>query len=62
MKTSGSKDGEGSKMKGIRTKAGWLVMAAALMAGTATEHFNWEVSIVKTSADRDVHRWTLTHK
>ena len=31
-------------------------------AGTATEHFNWAVSTVKDAMDRDVTRWTLTHK
>ena len=31
-------------------------------AGTATEHFNWAVSTVKDAIDRDITRWTLTHK
>ena len=31
-------------------------------AGTATEHLNWDTSTVKDDQNRDVTRWTLTHK
>ena len=31
-------------------------------AGTATEHLNWNISTVKDNQNRDVTRWTLTHK